>query len=224
MRNFSKTKSYIALLSLGVALSAPSAMAFGLGDLVGGSKSAGGDPDAFIKTAQEADVLMNNSVGSLFKALASKEDLAKVEERQKTANAATDPKEKAAMQSEVFKSELAAVEQAKANKSFDSDIAKLDTAKKANLGASAFNFMLALLKDKDLIGQAQGLVTSLSSNPMNIGKLGAIKDASGNLSSQMAAASKVAGMMPGIFKVVKMEAPTKSDQKPMETKDTGGKE
>jgi len=217
MRIFSKTKSCIAVLSLGVVLFAPTAMAFGLGDLTGSKPAAGataGDPDAFIKSAQEADALMNNSVGSLFKALTSKNDQAQVEEQQKAANAATDPKAKAVLVEKIQESQLAGIAAANANKSFDSDIGKLDATKKANLGASAFNFMLALLKDKDLIGQAQGLISSLSSNPMNIGKLGAIKDASGNLSSQMTAASNVAGMMPKIFKAVKVEAPTKADEKP----------
>lgn len=224
MRYFSKTKTSIVMLTLGAALCTPAALAFGLGDLVGGgSKSAAaGDPDVFIKSAQDADTLMNNSVGSLFKALASKKDQAAVEERKKAANTATDPKEKAALQAAVIKSELAAVEEAASVKNFDSDIAKFDANKKANLGASAFNFTLALLKDKDLVEQAQGLISSLSSNPMNMGKLGAIKDASANLSSQMTAATKLASVMPSIFKAVKMEAPTKSDASAM--KDTGGNE
>lgn len=226
MRNFAKAKTCIAIFSLGAALCAPAAMAFGLGDLVGGGKPAAassasaGDPDAFLKLALDAEKLMNNSLALMVTSLVSKDKQAALADQKMAANAITDDKEKEAKQAEWHKSELAAIQEATSNKQFDADVNNLDAKKKAELGASAFNFMLALLKDKDLVGQVSGLISSLSSNPMNLFKVGSIKDASVSLSNQMSDASQVAGKMPDIFKAVQVTAPTSASEKAKDVEST----
>lgn len=216
MTNNPKSKICIAFLTLGAAIYAPQALAFGLGDLLGGSKTSSAsavDPDTFIKSALAAEQLMNSSVDLLAGSLVSKTKLAEIEAKKKSANAETDPKEKEAKLSEVKKSEVAAVNEALNDEKAKSDIENMDSQKKQQLGAAAFNFMLALIQDKDLIGQTSGLIRSLSGNPMNIVKLGNIKDVASSLSNQISSASQIATKMPTIFSAVGVEAPTNKDDK-----------
>lgn len=219
-----KSKFCISLVVLGsVCYSVPAMAQFGLPNL-GGSKSSGpsADPDAFIKSALGAESLMNNSVRFLATALSSKEKAAEFDAAQKAANALTNPEEKKAKLTAIHKSELAAVNESMGNAQFKSDIEKMDAKKKEGLAASAFNFMLALLKDKDLIVQAKDVISSIASNPASLGKMGAVKDATSSLSNQLEAASKIAGKMPEIFSAVNVKAPASKDEKPKVTAEVTG--
>jgi len=219
MTNIHKTKICIALLTLGTAFYVPQALAFGLGDLTGGSKttSSAGDPDAFIKSALGAEKLMNNSVTLLVRSLASKKDAAEIDAKEKAANAVTDPAEKEAKLTEVRKSKEAVINANASTDKLKAEVAKMDGKQKEDLGAAAFNFMLALLQDKDLAGQAGGLISSLSSNPMNLVKIGSLKDVASSLSNQVLSASQIATKMPDIFSAVGVKAPVSKDEKPKVT-------
>jgi len=214
-----KTKLLIALIALGVFSYAPQAISFGLGDIGVGSKttsaSTGGDPDAFIKTAASAEKLMNESVTHLVKSLASKKESADIEATMKAANTTTDAKEKQAKETEVKKSQDAALNEALNSADLKDKIKKMDSKQREALGASAFNFSLALLQDKSLSDQASGLISSMSSNPMNATKLASVKDVASSVSNQISSASKIAGKMPDIFTAVGVKAPATKDDKPM---------
>ena len=224
MRKSLKTKLCISVVALGSVLFTMPAMAqFSLPSFGGSNPSgAAADPDAFIKSAQAAESLMNNSVRFLASALSSKEKAAEFDAAQKAANALTNPEEKKAKLAEVQKSQLAAVNESASNDQFKSNIAKMDDKKKEGLAASAFNFMLALLKDKDLVDQAKGIVSSMSSNPASLGKIGGVKDAASSLSNQLTSASQVAGKMPDIFSAVNVKAPASKDDKPKVTAEVTG--
>lgn len=220
-----KNKLAVAVVTIAAIFSAPQAMAqFGKLPGMGGSSSssAAADPDAFLKSALAAEKLMNNSVTLMSHALTSKEKVAAFELARKAAQTETDPAEKKAKTLAVNKSEMAAVNEAMGNAKSDQDIKNMDAKKKAELGAAAYNFMLALLQDKALVEQSGSLISSLSSNPMNLSKVGGIKDAASSLSNQISAAAGVAGMMPKIFTAVGVTAPTSKDEKPKETKQTVG--
>lgn len=206
------------ILALSAVFIAPQALAFGLGDLVGSSKTnaSAGDPDAFIKSALAAEKLMDNSVTFLSRSLASKSESAAIEAQIKAANLVTDPAEKEAKLSEIKKSQAAVINANSSKEKLMADVAKMDGAQKENLGAAAFNFALALLMDKDLIGQTSGLISSISSNPMNILKLASIKDVASSLANQVSAASQISSKMPDIFSAVGIKAPLSKDEKPKE--------
>ena len=212
------------IFALAVACTASPAMAqFGaLSGLGGGAKQTAGDPDAFLKSALAAEKLMRNSVTLLSRGLSSKEKAAELEANRNAANAITNPEEKKAKLLEVSRQELAVANEALNNSKLADDIKKMDTAKTEQISGAAFNFMLALLQDKDLVTQASGLISSLSSNPMNISKLGAIKDVAASLQNQITDGSQIIGKMPAIFSVVGVAAPASKDEKPKTTMAVAG--
>lgn len=210
--------------ALGVSAT-PASAQFGklMGGLGGGSTaSASANPEDFIKTALAAEKLMNNSVALLAASLSSKEKAAEFEAQRKAANAITDAAEKQAKLTELRKSEAAAVNEAVNNANTEANIKKMDGQQRETLAAASFNFMLALLQDKALLEQGQGLVTSLSSNPMNISKLGGVKNVISSLGNQVSAASSIAGKMPAIFSAVGVKAPASKDEKPKVTVEVQG--
>lgn len=213
-----KHKIVTALVAAALGAACVPAMAqFGkLGSLIGGGTgtSAATDPDAFVASALAAEKLMNNSVTLLSRSLASKEASAGLTAQRKAANEITDPAEKKAKLTEVQKSELALVNESLSKASIDSEVKKMDDKQRSDLGSAAFNFMLALLQDKALIDQGQGLISGMTTNPAALTKIGSIKNAVSSLSSQMSAASSIAGKMPAIFSAVGVKAPASKDEKP----------
>jgi len=157
---------------------------------------------------------MNNSVTLLSNSLISKEALAGLAAKRKAANEITDPAEKEAKLTEVKKSRDALLNESLSKASIDSEIKKMDDKQRGDLGSAAFNFMLALLQDKALIDQSKGLISSMSTNPAALTKIGSIKDAVSSLSKQLSDASSVAGKMPSIFSAVGVKAPASKDEKP----------
>lgn len=199
------------------AVCVPAMAQFGkLGSMLGGGSgaSAAVDPDAFVASALAAEKLMNNSVTLLTRSLTSKETSAGLAAQRKAANEITDPAEKKAKLMEVQKSEIALVNESLSKASIDSEIKKMDDKQRGDLGSAAFNFMLALLQDKALIDQGQGLISSMTTNPAALTKVGSIKNAVSSLSNQMSAASSIAGKMPAIFSAVNVKAPASKDEKP----------
>lgn len=203
--------------ALGV-LATPASAQFGklMGGMGGGSSSASAsvNPEDFVKSALTAEKLMNNSVTLLAASLSSKEKAAEFEAQRKAANAITDAAEKQAKLTELRKSEAAAVNEAVNNANAEANIKKMGGQQRDTLIAASYNFMLALLQDKALLEQGQGLVSSLSSNPMNISKLGGVKNVISSLTNQVSAASGIAGKMPAIFTAVGVKAPASKDEKP----------
>lgn len=215
----------IVIASTFAVLTTPANAQFGslLGNLIGGSGSvASTDPQEFIRSAQIAEGLMNNSLALMAASLSSKEKAAEFEALRKAANSITDAAEKEAKLTELRKSEVAAVNEAVNNADVEANIKKMDGKQRENLAAAAFNFMLALLQDKALLEQGKGLVSSLSSNPMNITKIGGIKDAISSLTNQLSAASSIASKMPAIFTAVGVKAPISKDEKPKVTAEVQG--
>ena len=185
-----------------------SAHAFGFGALTGGGKSDSSSSltaESFIDAGKKAEALMTKSLAYMHSALASKEEIAKVEALQKKADETTDAKEKEAILQEMQKTEAAAVQKAVSDKKAGDNIKKLDTEKKAKLAGSSYNFMLALLKDKKLIADSKSLISSLSSNPMNLSKVGGVKDVASSLSKQVSISSDLASSLPKVFSAVGLE-------------------
>jgi hypothetical protein len=214
----------VAASALGV-LASPASAQFGkLPGFGGGSSSAAAtaDPQDFIKSALAAEALMNKSLAQLAGSLSSKEKAAEFDAQRKAANAISDAAEKQAKLTELRKSEAAAVNEAVNNANIEANIKKMGGQQREQMAGAAFNFMLALLQDKALLEQGQGLVSSLLSNPMNITKLGGVKDAMSSLTNQMSAVSSIASKMPAVISAVGVKAPTSKDEKPKVTAEVVG--
>jgi hypothetical protein len=210
--------STLALAALSLC-AATSSHALGLGDLVGGINASAGsaapvDPDSFIKSAAGAEKLMGNSLQLLSRSLLSKEKSAQFDAAITSATKLTDPGERQAKTLEAQKDAVAALNEQTSSDSLKADIDKLNTAQRAQLGASAFNFTLALLQDKALIDQSKSIIASMSGNPMQLAKLAPIRDTATSLTNQISIGSQIAGKMPDIFKAVGVKAPTSKDDKP----------
>jgi hypothetical protein len=216
MKQFKHIKLHAVAVAAVMILGAPHAMAqFGslLSKVVAPAGNAT-DPDAFIKTALTAEKLMNNSVVLLAQSLASKEKAAEFDASLKASSTITDSKEKQAKLNEIQQSQIATINQALSNQQFKEDIKKMDSKQKENLGNAAFNFALALLQDRALVEQSGSLISSVSTNPMHLAKIGSLKDVVGSVSNQVTAASAIAGKMPEIFSAVGVKAPASKDEKP----------
>lgn len=189
---------------------------------LGSGTSVAADPDAFVSSALAAEKLMNNSVTLLARSLASKESSAALAAQLKAANEITDPAERQAKKTEVQKSEIAQLNEAFSKTSIDAEVKKMDSKQQGDLGSAAFNFMLALLQDKALLEQSKGLISTMSTNPANLTKVGSIKNAVSSLSNQVTAASAIAGKMSSIFSAVGVKAPVSKDEKPKDVSQVNG--
>lgn len=220
-----KTSLALAALVGGTLyLSAPAAMAFGLGNITSaipgvggasGSAVSAGDIDAFIQTANDANQMIGTSSAHIFKALASKEEIAALEARLAAANAIADPAEKAAEISKIKSDEATAVQKALASKEGEAKLSAMNKAQMASFGNAAFTFMLGVLKDKQLADGSTALVSGVASNPTLVTRLGALKDVASSVSSQVANTAKIGEGLVKLAKAGKIAAlPTSASEKP----------
>lgn len=223
--NSIRTRNFVALLGLLACTTVvvPASAFPSLPGLPSSGKPAAGaiDPDTFLQTAKDAEGLLGQSLSSMSKALLSKEKVAALKAQQQAADATTDPKEKEAKNLEVIKSESAQVNEATSDAGFKGNVDKMDSEKKAALGDSAYNFMLGVLKQGVLQGQSRGLISGMSSNPANLGKLGSVKDAALSIGNQLSITTALASKMPAVFSTVGVKAPASADEKPKVVKVSG---
>lgn len=220
MKARTKVQAAAVALMLGTSLAAHAQ----LGSLAGlfGKATAGGavDIDGYLMNAISAELLMRDSLDQMAASLASKEELANIEALKKQAAEKTDSKEKAAIEQDIVKSEAALLNTKDFDKIANEDAKKMDATQKKRLAAASYNFMLAALKDKELIGQSQGVISSLVSSPANLSKLGAVKDTAFSLKSQLELASSLATKVPKVFAAVGVKnPPTKASDAPVEIAD-----
>jgi len=135
------------------------------------SSSSYGDPDAFLAKARNAEALIDRSADSLFKAVASKEEQAKMEELQKKLNETTDDKEKNALRQQITESEMATIEKQAKDKQVQEQAKKWDAKKKKHVATAFYNFSLGALQAALLVPEGTNLANSISSNPVNAVRL-----------------------------------------------------
>ena len=181
------------------------------------NSTANVDVDGFLKNASAAEQLMRTSLDHMVVSLASKEEVAKLEAMKQQAAEKTDSKEKGAAELEIQKSQAAVLNSLNYDKVATENVKKMDAKQKQKLGAAAVNFVLATLKDKELLEQSNSMLSSLGSNPANLSKLGALKDAAGSLKNQVEVAGALATKVPKVFAAVGVKnPPTKASDKPVE--------
>ncbi|AQR64282.1 hypothetical protein BXU06_03815 [Aquaspirillum sp. LM1] len=229
-----KAKIAATLLALSMATS-HQVYAFGLGDLTkavtgagtgdlakavtGSSASSnvsGNDVDAFIQTARQADQLINQSARLIYLALASQEEKAKHEAAIQAANEISDVSEKKAKLDQINADTATALQKTLNNQETVKTINQMNAAQRKNLAASAFNFMLGLMKDKELAQRSTSLVSGVSSNPMLAPKLVNLKEAVGSVSGQVTNGVKIADGLISLAKAGNIKImPASTSEKPM---------
>lgn len=218
-----KAKIAATLLALSMA-AGHQAHAFGLGDLTKAvtgttastSNVSGDDVDAFIQTARQADQLINQSARLIYLALASQEEKAKHEAAIKAANEMTDVSEKKAKLEQINADTATALQKTLNNQETVNSINKMNAAQRKNLAGSAFNFMLGLMKDKELAQRSTNLVSGVSSNPMLAPKLVNLKEAVNSVTGQVTNGVKIADGLVSLAKAGNMKImPASTSDKPV---------
>lgn len=216
-----KIQNIVLAATLAAAI-APQAIAvdFGLPKLGKSNAASSGNVDAdiksFLQTADEARQLTGQSALSLGQALLTKTEMEAAEAALAAANAIADPKEKEAAKAKVVtdvQAQLAKVDFDAAAK----ELAKANDKKKnALVGNSMFNFVLGLLKDKELASRGSALASSAASNPMLLAKAGQVKDVLSSLSSQMGDMGKIAtGLQKMATTIKSVPLPTSASAAPV---------
>ena len=182
----------------------------------GGGSASAGDPDAFLIRARAAEVLVNRSADQLFGLVASKEEQAKAEEKQKQIDATTDAKEKDALVCDLRSSELAAISTAAADKKLEADAKHWDAKKKKLAACALFNLALGGKLAADLVPQGQKLATSIASNPMMLAKANSLYESGKSLAGIGTGTVKLMTALPPVFLAAKIDAklPTSSADTP----------
>lgn len=202
----------------------PQAQAFGLGNLTAvlpgsGTSSAvsSGDVDAFIKTAKEAELMIDSAANYIFKAVANKEEISKYEEALKVANSLSDPKEKEAKLNQIDADRDTYLQKSLASKETEAKVKGMNGDQLKHFGNAGFTFMLGLLKDRQLADGSASLISGVTANPMLVSKLVVLKDTASSITSQVKSATKIGE---GLLKLAKVGniniMPTSASEKPKE--------
>lgn len=216
-----KIRTSVQAVAVALILGVSTTANAGLGSLTslipGAQKGAATvDVDGFLKNAGIAEALMRTSLDQLATSLASKEQIAQIDALKKQAAEKTDAKEKGAVDQEVAKSQAAVLNSLDFDKVANEDVKKMDAKQKQKLAGAATNFVLAALKDKELISQSSTVMSSLGSNPANLSKLGTVKDAASSLKNQLELAGSLATKVPKVFSAVGVKnPPTKASDEPV---------
>jgi hypothetical protein len=220
---------FSALLLSALAANVQQAQAFGIGNLttaipgVGGSSAgavSAGDIDAFIKTAQDADAMIASSSRYIFRAVQTKEEIAKQEAALAAANGIADPAEKQAAINKIRDDEATAVQKALASDEIQQKLQGMSKDKLKAFGNAAFTYVLGVLKDKQLADGSRALVAGVAANPMLVPRLAALKDVVTSVSAQAVSTAKIGEGLVKLASAGKIAAlPTSASDKakPVET-------
>jgi hypothetical protein len=216
MKIRTSVQAVAAVLLIGVSATASAGLG-GLTSLLPGKTATSAvDADGFLKNAGLAEALMRTSLDQMATSLATKEEIAQIDALKKQAAEKTDAKEKGAIEQEIAKSQAAMLNARDFDKVANEDVKKMDAKQKEKLAGAATNFVLAALKDRELLSQSSTVLSSLSSNPANLSKLGTIKDAASSLKNQLEVAGSLATKVPKVFSAVGVKnPPTKASDAPV---------
>lgn len=220
-------KMKIALATFAVILSiAGIAGAWGLpAVLTSSGSSSTGDPDAFLEKAQKAEALIDRSADTLFKAVASKEEQAKMEELQKKLNETTDDKEKNALRDQITESEMATIQKRASDKKVQAEAKQWDDKKKELVADAFYNFSLGALQAGLLVPEGTALANSVSSNPISGARLAfkitAVWDSIKSIKGILVNSTKVISAMKPLMSAAKIEVktPSSATETPKDAKD-----
>lgn len=186
------------------------------------STSSSADPDAFLAKAQRSEALINQSSDSLFKAVASKEEQAKMEELQMKLNETTDDKEKNALRHQITESELATIDKKAKDKQVQEEAKQWDANKKAHVSNAFYNFSLGALQAGLLVPEGTSIANSIASNPVNAArlaiKLNTVYDSVKSIGGILGNTTKVIGAMKPLMTAanIKVKSPATATESPVD--------
>lgn len=159
-----------ALLGGGSSAPAPAASTGGglFGSLLGGSSKpvSANDISTVIKTFQEAEAGLNNSVDLINQALGDKEKLAEWELKEKTIKKMPASSEKDAAIKALNEDQLSYATKLAESEGLSEKAKKLNAKQKEKVGTAIGNLLLVVLKDQQALSQGKDVVSSLTSNPV----------------------------------------------------------
>jgi hypothetical protein len=186
------------------------------------ASSASADPDVFLAKARLSEALIDKSSDSLFKAVASKEEQAKMEEMQKKLNETTDDKEKNALRHQITESEMATIEKQAKDKEVQKQAKKWDENKKKMVANSFFNFSLGALQAAQLVPEGKSIASSISGDPVKAvrlaGKLNAVYESVKSIGGILGNTAKVIGAMKPLMSAanIQVKSPASVTEKPVD--------
>ncbi len=130
-----------------------------------GASVSRGDIDALYKTVSVAEMLLQKSIDIAFNMLANKDEIDKMEQRQKEIENIKDPKEKEAEMKKIEEDKMVAVEKSIDQQETADKVQKLDEKNKQLLVKAIYNIFLAGLRDTSAVNQAKDLSQKIKSNP-----------------------------------------------------------
>lgn len=217
-------RTIIVALALGCAV-AGTAGAWGLPSALSSATSSYADPDEFLARARRAEALIDRSADSLFKAVASKEEQARMEELQKKLNETTDDKEKNALRQQITESEMATIEKRAKDKEVQEEAKKWDEKKKKYVANAFYNFSLGSLQAALLVPEGANIVNAIRSNPVNAARLAfkitAVLDAVKSVNGILVNTAKVISAMKPLMSAANIEvkSPSTAAESPKDASD-----
>ncbi len=204
----------VALISLLTCTTAFSAGWLDVLNSLSSSAPSGADPDTFLAKAKVAEGLIDKSSDSLFKAVASKEEEAKMEEMKQKLNETTDDKEKNALRQQITESEIATIEKRGKDRELQEQAKQWDENKKQHVGNAFYNFSLGSLQAATLVPEGTNIANSISNNPVNavrlVFKLNSVYEALKTLTGIISNTAKVMGAMKPLMSAANIEVKSAS--------------
>ena len=208
-----KVRILLVILALCLA-TAGIAGAWGFPSLPVSFSSSGGDPDAFLAKARNAEALTDRSADSLYKALASKEEQEKMDELRKKLNETTDDKEKDALRHQITESEMATIEKRALDKETEAEAKKWDEQKKKHVADAFYNLSLGSLQAALLVPEGASMASSISGNPISAVrfalKLGSVLESVKSLGGIISNTAKITSAIKPLMSAANIEAKTPS--------------
>jgi len=196
-----KTRRNIVIGTLAAA-SVPAFAQFG-GMLGGGKSSGGGNFDAdlksFLDKSFSIEATASKAALAICSAFASEQKRAEFQTLFTDVGKQTDPKEAGATFQKVQETASAELKKLAESQDLESQTKNLSAEKQKLLAKGVGNFLIGVYKGKDIFSTGQSLMSSATSNPMNLTKAAPVKDALSRLGN---AASLAAGAIPKFVKAL----------------------
>lgn len=170
----------------------------------------------YLAKNSEANKFMQKSSDALFKIVAPKTEVEKVDAYVKKAEAMTDEKQKAASIKKAQTYQMQIINKALADEKSMKSFSNLNAQDKVSLGKIAYNMHLAIMRDKELAAQGPDVLKAASSDPLIIKRSDEIKTAMNETKEQMENGQK---LVVGVSKIaasngVKVEMPKTAQDAP----------
>ena len=169
--------------------------------------------DKFMKEATNASGLVDAASISLYRAVASKNEVDALDAQISAANKLADPQEKKAKLEEINRSTLAKTANMKFNEIAEAVKKEHNDKKSAAINASLYNLGLGGLQDADLVSTGKKLVSGTPS-PAIAGKIPEVKQTIEKLVAQGDSISKILGNSTALMTTVGLRDLPKSASSP----------